>query len=115
MSWMKRVIMQARLGEVNQPIKQEDHAHALMQRSYPEGSTSRRYTNSSPANVNCLLLYLLYAYQTVQTAVATRVDLPEQTRFLIYRWYVSVLCMLITCTLPICKTNLYRLHHVYFL
>jgi len=34
--------MQARLGEVNQPAKQEDHAQALMQRSYPEASTSRR-------------------------------------------------------------------------
>ncbi|KAA6418810.1 MAG: hypothetical protein FRX49_11167 [Trebouxia sp. A1-2] len=31
----------ARLGEVNQPAKQEDHAQALMQRSYPEASTSR--------------------------------------------------------------------------
>ena len=52
---MKSVVVQARLGEVNQPIKQEDHAHALMQRSYPEGSTSRRYTCTNLANVDCLL------------------------------------------------------------
>ena len=45
--------VQARLGEVNQPeVKQEDNAHALMQRSYPEGSTSRRwYPASLPAPI----------------------------------------------------------------
>lgn len=40
-------VVQARLGEVNQSIKQEEHAHALMQQSYPEGSTSHRYTCTS--------------------------------------------------------------------
>ena len=40
-AWM--LALQARLGEVNQPLKHEDQPQALMQRSYPEGSTSRRY------------------------------------------------------------------------
>lgn len=49
---VKELQDKARLGEVNQPLKQEDNAQALMQRSYPEGSTSRSSDQSGSPRAN---------------------------------------------------------------
>lgn len=49
---VKELQDKARLGEVNQPAKQEEHAQALLQRSYPEGSTSRSSDQSGSPRAN---------------------------------------------------------------
>lgn len=95
--------VQARLGEVNQPIRHEDHAQALIQRSYPEGSTSRRLVASQHAGsyIAHRLSRLCIDFLSLQIAAAIKVGLPEQTQLQTCHRFASRLHVHDLCHAPV--------------